>query len=132
MSVHTEQPWEVLKFAEKLNDYTGAQFFVRAPHAPGGLCIVIGGLGAPEEEANANLICAAPKMLEALKAITALFQYDHDEAKEDQSFCITTSVSRHMTNADQARIDHAMQLMDTAIAQAEKKPVEAPIAEVNG
>jgi len=69
---HTPGPWKA-EFYEATN--------IRAPH--GGLVAqahhlmgrfgALGRVPAPEVEANAHLIAAAPEMLAALKAITAAF-----------------------------------------------------------
>jgi hypothetical protein len=68
----TAGPWEKITLAGSLDDWTGARFVIRAPGAPGGLAIIMGGLGSEEEEANADLIVAAAKddeTLEYLKEI---------------------------------------------------------------
>jgi hypothetical protein len=55
----TPGPWQKVELIAPLDDWTGARFIIRAPRAPGGVAIVLGGLGKEEEEANADLIIAA-------------------------------------------------------------------------
>jgi hypothetical protein len=59
MAKPTAGPWEKITLAGSLDDWTGARFVIRAPGAPGGLAIIMGGLGSEEEEANADLIVDA-------------------------------------------------------------------------
>lgn len=64
---HTKGTWDLIPFDPHLSDWTGASFVIRNDqHAPGGIAVTIGGVGA-EEEANARLIAAAPDLLKALK-----------------------------------------------------------------
>ncbi len=66
----TPQPWEMTKLVGPLDDWTGAQFIIRAPTgAPGGIAIIMGGLGEEEEQANAHLLRTAPEMYAALVSI---------------------------------------------------------------
>jgi hypothetical protein len=58
---HTPTPWELIPFklaAVVENDWTQSSFAIRAPGAPGGIAVTIGGLGE-EEKANAELIVKA-------------------------------------------------------------------------
>jgi hypothetical protein len=66
------------------DDWTGAQFLVRAKHAPGGIALIMGGLGKTEEMANARLIAAAPEMLKAMvAAVHALRSYQYGNASAE-------------------------------------------------
>ncbi|HET6220160.1 MAG TPA: hypothetical protein VFE27_24240 [Acidobacteriaceae bacterium] len=88
--MHTKPPWEVVKFSAPLGGWSGARFVVRAPDAPGGIALIIGGLGEAEEGANAQAIAKAgmlarPAMGAALRSIVldyARFS-DHVETWED-------------------------------------------------
>lgn len=61
--LYTSGPWEVLPLSGKLDDWTGSAIVIRAKGAPGGLCIIMGGLGSKEEMANAHLIATATELL---------------------------------------------------------------------
>jgi hypothetical protein len=71
----TKTPWEVVEFSEPMNDWSGARFVVRSTSAaPGGIALVIGGLGEAEERANAKAILkggevSRPAMAAALRSI---------------------------------------------------------------
>jgi hypothetical protein len=57
----TKGPIEVVGLDVPMNDWTGSQFILRQPkNAPGGVAVIIGGLGEEEERANANLYAASP------------------------------------------------------------------------
>jgi hypothetical protein len=74
-------PWEIVEFTSPMGDWTGARFVIRSAKAPGGIALIMGGLGGPEEKANAALIAAAPAMLKAIEgAMHALrsYQYGND------------------------------------------------------
>jgi hypothetical protein len=64
----TPTPWEIVELGGALDDWTSAHFVIRAPGAPGGLAVIMGGLGEVEERANANLINTAADLLAACKA----------------------------------------------------------------
>jgi hypothetical protein len=69
---HTVEPWQLHKLGLPFDDVTGGRFVVRSrEHAPGGIAVIMGGLGEVEEAANASLFFAAPSLLSALKAIRA-------------------------------------------------------------
>jgi hypothetical protein len=71
--MNTPHPWEVLKLTDPIKDYTAARFIIRARRgAPGGIAIVMGGLGAEEEEGNAYLLGAALDMRDTLQIIADL------------------------------------------------------------
>jgi hypothetical protein len=71
--MNTPAPWEVLKLGGPLKDYSAARFIVRARRgAPGGIAVIMGGLGADEEEGNAYLIGAALEMRDTLQTIAEL------------------------------------------------------------
>jgi hypothetical protein len=67
MAEPTNGPWEILRLSGKLDDWTGSSIVIRAKGAPGGLCVIMGGLGPDEELANAHLIAASLEMLRVLK-----------------------------------------------------------------
>ena len=54
--------WEVSQLSKPMDNFTGSQFIIRSPEAPGGVAVVMGGLGKAEEEANALLMARAPRM----------------------------------------------------------------------
>lgn len=65
---HTPGEWQIVELGEKLDDWTGASLVVRErKHAPGGIAVIMGGLGIAEERANARLIASAGKLLAALE-----------------------------------------------------------------
>lgn len=67
---HTPGDWWLVELDAKLDDWTGARFVIRQPkHAPGGVAIIMGGLGEQEERDNAYLLKAAPKLLAALREL---------------------------------------------------------------
>jgi hypothetical protein len=68
----TPGPIEVLDLKEHMKDWTGSRFVLRAPEAPGGVALIIGGLGEEEERANADLYAAAPGMHKVLEEIDRL------------------------------------------------------------
>lgn len=78
-------PWEIVKLDSPLDDWSGAQFVIRSPvNAPGGIAMIMGGLGLVEETANAALIAAAPAMFKALDAAThALRSYQYGNASTE-------------------------------------------------
>jgi hypothetical protein len=57
VSQPTAGPWEVIEL-EAITAVMDSKFVIRAPGAPGGLALTIGGLGE-EERANAKLIATA-------------------------------------------------------------------------
>ena len=64
----TGGPWEIVELTAPVDDWTGAHYVIRsAKHAPGGIALIMGGLGGSEEKANAALIAAAPAMLKAIR-----------------------------------------------------------------
>jgi hypothetical protein len=65
----TPQPWELLELDAAIGDWTGARFIIRAPEAPGGIAILMGGLGEIEERANAHLFRTAAEMYAGLERI---------------------------------------------------------------
>jgi hypothetical protein len=68
--MNTPHPWEVIELAGPLNDYTAARWIIRARQgAPGGIAVIMGGLGADEEEGNAYLLGAALEMRDTLQYI---------------------------------------------------------------
>lgn len=76
---HTPGDWWLVELDAKLDDWTGARFVIRQPkHAPGGVAIIMGGLGEQEERDNAHLLKAAPKLL-ALARGYARFLETHPE-----------------------------------------------------
>ena len=58
---HTGGDWELVEASNTLGD-----FFIRSSEAPGGIAVLVRGLGKEEEEANARLLLAAPEMLDSL------------------------------------------------------------------
>lgn len=79
--------WEVVEFETRLTDWSGAGFIVRAPSAPGGIALIIGGLGDNEERANAKLIATAgnyhEKVVTTLQvAMHALRSYQYGNSAE--------------------------------------------------
>jgi hypothetical protein len=71
MADPTKGPWEILRLSGSLDDWTGSSIVIRAKGAPGGVCIIMGGLGPDEELANAHLIAASLEMLRVLKFMVA-------------------------------------------------------------
>ena len=67
MNGYTVGPYRKIMFDPPLEDFTGARFAIHADAAPGGVAVLIGGLGNAEEEANANLFVAAPELFAALE-----------------------------------------------------------------
>lgn len=65
----TPQPWELTELEGALDDWTGTRFVIRAPEAPGGVAILMGGLGETEERANAHLLRTAAEMYAGLERI---------------------------------------------------------------
>lgn len=65
---HTPGPYQLVILDEPLSDWTGARFVIRQfKHAPGGVAVIIGGVGEQEERANALLFQKAPELLAALR-----------------------------------------------------------------
>jgi hypothetical protein len=57
-----------------MDDWTGSRYVVRsAKHAPGGIAVIMGGLGDAEEQANAHLVAASPQLLATLKELRRSF-----------------------------------------------------------
>ena len=79
MADFTPGPIEIVKFDAPLSDWTGSRFCLRSPEAPGGVVLVMGGLGEAEERANAQLYAASPKMYVALSLLidNEPCEYDH-------------------------------------------------------
>lgn len=65
----TPVPWELLTLDGHLDDWTGARLIIRAEGAPGGLAVMMGGLGEAEEQSNGHLCRTAPEMYAALDRI---------------------------------------------------------------
>jgi hypothetical protein len=74
---HTEPPFEIVELSEPLDPTWQTRYIIKAPDAPGGVALTIGGIGE-EERANASLFRAAPDMLEALEAIIQAFNGTRD------------------------------------------------------
>jgi hypothetical protein len=78
----TSQPWEMVDLTVPLGDWTGARFVIRSEeNAPGGIALILGGLGEAEEKSNAALMLYAPEMFRAIVvAMHALrtYQYGND------------------------------------------------------
>jgi hypothetical protein len=91
--MQTRAPWGVKEFNERLTEWSGAKFVVNGPGAPGGIALIIGGLGEEEERANAELIARAgnnawvfkPAVGAALRqlVIDHMRSADHTEVWED-------------------------------------------------
>lgn len=65
--LYTSGPWNLVALDAPLNDWTGARYVIRAKGAPGGVCIIMGGLGTKEERANARLIARAPHLIKIVR-----------------------------------------------------------------
>ena len=63
----TPGPLTIVELDVPLDDWTGASFVLRAPTAPGGVAIIMGGLGKEEERANAKLFAASEDLALTLK-----------------------------------------------------------------
>ena len=81
---HTEQPWELAAFEAPLDDWTGARYVIRRyKGAPGGIALIMGGLGEQEERDNAHLVTAAPKLLAALQTALAALKCCDERSRAD-------------------------------------------------
>lgn len=68
----TEGKWELLPILTTVKTIHRAslgKFLIRAPKAPGGIAVTIGGLGDEEEWANARLLVASRRLLDACRAL---------------------------------------------------------------
>lgn len=73
----TPGPYTVSKFAKPLDEWSGVRYVIRAKTAPGGLAMMMGGLGEEEEAANARLHAAAVDMyMELVEAKMTTYQYE--------------------------------------------------------
>lgn len=63
----TPGPHEIVTLNGRIDDWTGASFVILdRRNAPGGVAVIMGGLGVEEETANARLFAAAPEMYQML------------------------------------------------------------------
>lgn len=105
--MQTRAPWGVTEFNERLPSWSGAKFAVTGPGAPGGIALIIGGLGEEEERANAKFIARAgnnawifkPAVGAALRAIVLehMRSNDHTEIWEDILSGDTVTIEQLLT-----------------------------------
>ncbi|HTH42875.1 MAG TPA: hypothetical protein VL498_06905 [Terracidiphilus sp.] len=91
--------WEVLELEAPIGDWTGARFIIRAPGAPGGLAVLMGGLGEDEERANAKLIATAGNYHEKVvltlqAAMNALRSYQYGNSATDLAEEVAVACSK--------------------------------------
>jgi len=90
--MQTRAPWGVTELNDRI-EWAGSKFIVTGPGAPGGIALIVGGLGEEEERANAELIAQAgnnawvfkPAVGAALRqlVIDHMRNPDHTEIWED-------------------------------------------------
>lgn len=105
--MQTKAPWGVKEFNQRLPEWSGAKFVVIGPGAPGGIALVIGGLGEEEERANAELIAKAgnnawlfkPAVGAALRQLVLdhTRSQDHTEVWEDILTGDTVTIEQLLT-----------------------------------
>lgn len=79
MSKHTPGPWESKSAWLNPKD----PMFYKADVVCGGIRIAqVAGVGEEAANANARLISAAPKLLEALETLVKMFEQDHRDCEE--------------------------------------------------